>query len=200
MAVVWRQSIEYRQRMARHLTLAELEDGLPEILRAPKDRGLVRLIVSRPEHAQREQLTTAELDPIRGLVGDNWSARGSSRTTDGSAHPEMQLTLMNARVIALVAQEELRWSLAGDQLYVDMDLSVENLPPGTRLRAGSAVVEITPTPHTGCKKFVSRFGVDALKFVSTPTGKQLRLRGVNARVVEPGELRVGDALCRDDSA
>ena len=179
-----------------HLTMVQLEAGLEEIRRSPRDDGAVRLIVRRPENARREVVDTAELDPVQGLIGDNWSTRGSSRTPDGSSHPEMQLTLMNARVISLVAQAASRWSLAGDQLIVDMDLSVDNLPPGTRLRAGSAVIEITPTPHTGCKKFVSRYGADALKFVSTTTGKRLRLRGVNARVLQPGRLRVGDSLRR----
>ena len=183
-----------------HLTLDELEAGMEEICLAPRDRGVVRSIVRRPENARREELATARLDPTQGLVGDNWSTRGSSRTADGSSHPGMQLTLMNSRVISLVAQDESRWSLSGDQLFVDMDLGVENLPPGTRLKVGSATVEITPTPHTGCKKFVARFGVDALKFVSTARARGLRLRGANARVVKSGELRVGDVLQKDESS
>jgi MOSC domain-containing protein YiiM len=99
---------------------------------------------------------------------------------------------MNARVIALVAQDPERWALAGDQLYIDMDLSPENLPPGTRLKIGSAIIEVTPPPHTGCKKFVARFGRDAMLFVNTGAGKQLNLRGINARVVRAGTVRTND--------
>ena len=129
------------------------------------------------------------LDLSEGLVGDNWKTRGSRRTADGSAHPDMQLNVMNARVIALLAQGVERWALAGDQLYIDLDLSFENLPPGTRLALGSAVIEVTGQPHTGCDKFLSRFGVDALKFVNSETGKALRLRGLNAKVVQAGVIR-----------
>jgi MOSC domain-containing protein YiiM len=131
---------------------------------------------------------------VQGLVGDNWRRRGSSRTADGSAHPDMQLNIMNARMIALVAQEKARWPLAGDQLFIDMDLSADNVPPGTHLALGSAVIAVTAQPHTGCKKFAARFGLEALQFVSTPLGKQLNLRGINARVVHPGVIRVGDVV------
>jgi len=125
-------------------------------------------------------------------VGDNWRTRSSSRTPDGSAHPDMQLNVMNSRVIALVAQNKDRWPLAGDQLFIEMDLSAANLPPGTRLAIGSAVIEVTAQPHTGCKKFVERFGLDAMKFVNSPVGEQLHLRGINAKVVQPGVIRLGD--------
>jgi len=176
----------------KHLTLPELEAGMEAILQSPKDQGVLQLIVRRPQVEQREVLQEAELDPAWGLVGDSWKLRGSSRTPDGSAHPEMQLNIMNARVIALLAQIRDRWPLAGDQLYVDLDLSTENLPPGTQLSIGSAVIEVTSPPHTGCKKFMSRYGEDALKFVNSPVGKQLHLRGINAKVVRPGAIRVGD--------
>ena len=174
-----------------HLTLEELEAGLDEIRQSPKDEGIVELIVRRPQVGEREILKEAELHLAHGLVGDNWSVRGSSRTADGSAHPDMQLNVMNARAIALIAQHKERWSLAGDQLFIDLDLSPDNIPPGTRLELGSAVIEVTNQPHTGCKKFVERFGVDALKFVSSPVGKELNLRGINARVVQPGVIKVG---------
>ena len=174
------------------LTIAELEAGLDEIGMSPPNEGVLELIVRRPQIGAREVLEVGELDLVEGLVGDNWRTRGSSRTTDGSAHPDMQLNIMNARVIALVAQEKDRWPLAGDQLFIDLDLSVDNVPPGTQLALGSAVLEVTDQPHTGCKKFVARFGLDALKFVSSPVGEQLQLRGINVKVVHPGVIQVGD--------
>ena len=177
----------------RHLTTAELDAGLEEIRRSPKAEGVLAMIVRRPRVEAREILEEAQLDLIEGLVGDTWKSRSSKRTPDQSPHPEMQLNIMNTRVIALVAQSPERWSLAGDQLYIDLDLSEENLPPGTRLALGDAVIEITPQPHTGCQKFVARFGLDALNWVNSPLGKQMHLRGVNARVVKPGTIRVGDA-------
>lgn len=178
----------------KHLTMAELDAGLDKIRKAPKDEGVLRLIVRRPQIEQREVLEEGELHPIEGLVGDSWMTRGSSRTADGSAHPDMQLNIMNARVAALVAQDKDRWQLAGDQLFIDMDLSAENLPAGTQLAIGSAVIEVTPPPHTGCKKFVSRFGLDAMKFVNSAVGRELHLRGINARVVQPGVIRIGQVV------
>ena len=178
----------------RHLTMEELEAGIEEIRRSPRDEGVLQLIVRRPATLEREMIQEGQLDPAEGLVGDNWRTRGSKSTPDGSAHPEMQLTLMNARTIALLAQDPDRWQLAGDQLFVDLDLSAENLPPGTRLAMGSSVVEITSPPHTGCKKFTTRFGSDAVKFVNSPLGRELHLRGVNARVIQAGSVRVADVV------
>jgi hypothetical protein len=177
-----------------HLTMSELEAGLDTIRQSPKDAGVLELIVRRPQIDEREVLEEGRLDLIEGLAGDTWRTRSSSRTTDGSAHPDMQINIMNARVIALVAQEKERWPLAGDQLFVDLDLSAENLPPWTRLELGSAVLMVTDQPHTGCKKFMARFGLEALEFISSPIGKQLNLRGINAKVVQPGVIRVGDVL------
>ena len=176
----------------KHLTTDELHAGLDEIRRSPKDEGVLELIVRRPSVGEREVLDEGRLDVTEGLVGDTWIARGSRRSNDGLAHPDMQLNIMNSRVIALVAQERERWHLAGDQLFMDLDLSVENLPPGTRLALGSAVIEVTPEPHTGCQKFVARFGLDAMMFVNSPLGRQLNLRGINAKVVQPGTIRVRD--------
>ena len=168
--------------------MQELEAGLDEIRRAPKDQGVLRLIVRRPQVNAREITDEGQLDLAMGLVGDSWGTRGSSR----SRSSDMQLNIMNARAIALVAQSTDRWALAGDQLYIDLDLSADNLPAGTRLAVGSAVIEVTEQPHTGCGKFAARFGTDAMKFVNSPEGRQLRLRGVNAKVVLPGVIRVGD--------
>ena len=159
---------------------------------APKDEGALELIVCRPRVDERETLVQANLDLLEGLVGDSWKTRGSGRTKDGSAHPDMQINIMSSRAISLVAQSKERWPLAGDQLYLDLDLSAKNLPAGTRIALGTAVLEVTPPPHTGCAKFVSRFGLDAMKFVNSELGRELRLRGLNARVIKSGAIRVGD--------
>jgi hypothetical protein len=179
-----------------HLTRPELEAGLDDIRNAPKEEGRLELIVRRPRVDEREVLLEGELDLHEGLIGDTWSERGSSRTPDGRSHPDMQLNVMSARAVALVAREKSRWALAGDQLYIDLDLSEANLPPGTRLALGSALIEVTEQPHTGCRKFVDRFGLDAMKFVNSPMGRALRLRGLNARVVQPGRIRTGDLVTK----
>ena len=180
---------------AVHLTRALLDAGLEEVLRAPSAEGAVELIVRRPAVDEREVLAEAELDLVAGLVGDTWSLRGSKRTADGSSHPAMQLTVMSARVVDLVAGgDRERWPLAGDQLYVDLDLSESNLPAGTQLALGSAVIEVTEEPHTGCAKFSARFGREAHRFVNTREYRHLRLRGLNARVVVPGNVRAGEPI------
>jgi MOSC domain-containing protein YiiM len=170
----------------RHLTRAELDAGLEAIRHSPKDNGVVELIVSRPQPGARVVLDQAQLDPAAGVVSDSWSMRVAA------PDPATQLTVMNARAIALVAQDRARWPLAGDQLYVDLDLAHDNLPPGTQLEIGNAVIEVSAEPHLGCGKFVQRFGVDAMKFVNSPLGRELHLRGINARVVRAGAVRVGD--------
>ena len=180
----------------KHLEAEELEAGLKNILQSPKDHGVLKLIVRRPDVDQREVLEEAELNTTEGLVGDNWRRRGSGMTQDGSAHPEMQLNIMNARVIGLVASSRERWPLAGDQLYVDLDLTKDNLPPGSRLQLGTAILEVSEVPHLGCKKFASRFGVEATKFVNSRRGKQLNLRGINAKVVQSGIVRVGNTASK----
>jgi len=180
----------------RHLTMVELEAGLDEIRMSPKDEGTLELIVRRPRVGERVVLDQGMLDLHDGLSGDTWKDRGSSRSPDGKPHPDMQLNVMNSRVAALVAQDRHRWQLAGDQLFVDLDLSASNLPPGTQLAIGKAVIEVTAQPHTGCQKFVARFGLDAMKFVNSPVGKELHLRGINARVVQPGAIRIGDRVKR----
>ena len=177
-----------------HRTTDELLAGLPEVRRSPPDNGTVELIVCRPARGEREVLEAADLDLVEGLVGDMWGRKPSSKTGDGSPHPDMQITLMNARFAALVAVDPERRALAGDQLYVDLDLGGANLPPGTRLELGAAVIEITAIPHTGCAKFRRRFGADAAELVQTPLGRALNLRGVMARVAVPGTVKAGDIV------
>jgi hypothetical protein len=176
--------------------MPELEAALDRICDSPRDGGMLEMIVRRPTIGEREVVEEGELDPAVGLVGDNWSRRGSRRSSDGGPHPEMQLNIMSSRVVALVAQDRTRWPLAGDQLFVDLDLSAANLPPGTRLQIGTAVVEVTAEPHTGCGKFVQRFGVDAMNFVNSIAHADLHLRGINAKVVQRGTIRVGDRVTK----
>lgn len=178
----------------KHLSMEELEAGLDEIRKSPKDKGVLEMLVCRPEENKREVLETGELDLELGLIGDNWKTRGSSRTNDGFGHPEMQLNIMNARAISLIAQNKERWKLAGDQLFIDIELSDENLPTGSQLKIGTAIIEVTAIPHNGCKKFTERFGIDAVKFVNSPIGKELHLRGINAKVIQAGTISVGDLV------
>jgi MOSC domain len=174
--------------------LSELEADLDRIRAAPAEAGTVELIVRRPAEEQRELLEVAELDLGDGLIGDRWR--------NGDRDPEDQLTIMGARAAAIVSgsSDHADWAQAGDQLYVDFDLSQANLQPGTLLEIGDAVVEVTEPPHLGCGKFARRFGVDALKLVNSDDGRALRLRGVNTRVVEPGTVRRGDRIAKQASA
>lgn len=180
----------------RYATAAELEAGLDWVRRSPARHGRVELIVRRPGVDGREVLDTARLTPTEGLVGDSWRLRQSSSTADGSPDPDRQLTVMNARIASLVARRRDRWELAGDQLYLDLDLSVPNAPSGTRLQVGSAVIELTKPPHLGCAKFLARFGDEAMRFVNSATGRELRLRGANARVLVAGTVRAGDPVTK----
>ena len=180
-----------------HYVAAEtLEAGMAHIRQSPKTTGVVELIARRPDTGQRETPPEAQLDETVGLIGDNWLVRGSSMTPDRRANPAAQLTLMNSRAIALIAGAADRWALAGDQLYVDFDISAENLPAGTHLRIGEAVVEITAEPHTGCGKFKTRYGPAAVAFVNSASGRELCLRGVNARIVTGGIVRLSDPVMK----
>ena len=170
----------------RHLSYAEIAAALPGVERSPRERGTLQLIVRRPSSGQREVLDVGTLDAAEGLVGDRW-ARGKRRRLN-------QLTIMNARFVALLAQSRERWPLAGDQLYVDFDLSAEHVPPGTRIAVGAAEIEVSPEPHTGCRLFAERYGLDAQRFAGSEKGEALQLRGINAWVVKGAEVRVGDEV------
>lgn len=172
------------------LGTADLERGLGHIADSPRDHGTVEMIVRRPAVDEREIVPSAEVEPGSGLIGDSWAGRPHPS-------PEAELTLMNARCVALLAGDVDRWPLAGDQVYVDLDLGVENLPPGTRLRVGTVMVEVSAKPHTGCSKFSARFGEEALAFVNSESGKAMRLRGMNVRVIEGGTIRTGDPVIKE---
>ena len=178
----------------KYLSMPELQPGLDHIRQSPQDQGELMMIVIRPNIDERTIVDKGTLHPHFGLLGDTWQARGSKHTPDGSANINTQITIMNARLIDLLAQSQERWPLAGDQLYVDLNMSDDNLPPGTRLAIGSAILEVSAELHSGCKKFSDRFGVDALKFVNSPEGKQLHLRGINTSVIQGGEIRVGEVV------
>ncbi len=181
---------------ACHRTPDELEAALDQIRQAPADHGTLELIVRRPAVDEREVLESGTLSLEEGLVGDTWNQRGSSKTPGGGPLLDAQLNIMNARAAAAIAGPIERWPLAGDQLYIDLDISLDTLPAGTRLAIGEAVIEVTAEPHTGCGKFSARFGLDALRFVNSPTGRALNLRGINARVVQPGTVHRGDSVVR----
>jgi MOSC domain-containing protein YiiM len=181
----------------RHRTEAELAAGLAAVRQAPRDAGTVEMVVRRPAVDEREVLVEGRLTPEDGLVGDGWRARGSRSTPDGSADPDRQVTIMSSRYVDLLAGgDRSAWPLAGDQLFVDLDLSEASLPAGTRLRVGAALVEVTEPPHTGCAKFSSRFGSEALRLANSTEGRALRLRGLHVRVLEAGSVRPGDAIRR----
>lgn len=184
----------YADFMIEHRPFATLEAGLENIKKSPTDNGMLYMIVVRTHKRERAVPWYCNVSPELGVEGDHWS-KGSWKTLpDGSPDPSVQVTLMNSRCLDLLATEKDRWPLAGDNLIVDMDLSFENLAPGQKLSLGSAILEITDIPHTGCMKFRERFGVDGLKFVSTKTARELRLRGVFARVLNAGVVTVGDHL------
>jgi hypothetical protein len=175
------------------LSTSELEAGIDHIQSSPKDNGVVEKIVSRPAVGERLELDAAQLDLQIGLVGDNWAQRAFGKI---QPNPDMQLNLMNARAIALIAGSPERWQLAGDQFYVDLDLSPKNLPPGSRLLIGDAIIEVTAEPHLGCSKFIARFGRDAALFVNSDVGKALNMRGINARVIQSGKVELNAIISK----
>lgn len=176
----------------RHLAAGEIEQQLAARGPSPARIGTVDMIVRRPDVGEREVLDQGELRVGTGLVGDNYVERGG-RTPDGSAHPEAQLNIMNSRNIDVIAAgDRSRWALAGDQFMVDLDLTVDNLPVGTRLRIGTAIIEVAAKPHTGCAKFSERFGIEAARWVNDV--RDQRRRGLCAMVVEAGTVSTGDRI------
>jgi hypothetical protein len=173
----------------RHRTIAELEPHLDHLAASPKDVGVLELVVCRPARHTRRILDEGMLDAQLGLVGDSWSARAEE-----SVRPDIQVSLINARMVALLSSDPERQALCGDQLYVDLDLSVENLPAGSRVKVGDAVVEISSTPHLGCGIFLHHFGREATRFVNSREGRRLRLRGAKGRVVTGGAVSTGDKV------
>jgi hypothetical protein len=180
-------------------TLAQLTAAYDEMSASPRDVGTVDQIVRRPAVDAREVVTEATFNPRVGLVGDTWLTRGSKHTADGRSDPAAQVTIMNRRIIALIAPDESRWPLAGDQLFVDFDLSVDNLPAGQRLQIGTVLLEVSSQPHTGCDKFTMRFGSDATRFVNSKAGRAQRRRGINTRVIRGGVVRTGDVVRKIDT-
>jgi len=178
-----------------HRTYAELTARLDHLRAAPRDTGTVHLVVRRAALAAREVLTEGRVDPVKGLVGDNWLSRATSVAIAEGRHLDAQLNVMGARMIRMLAGSLEDQAQAGDQLFLDLDLSVVNLPTGSRLAIGDdAVIEVTAKPHRGCAKFVRRYGDEAMRFVNSEVGNELRLRGFNARVVEAGAVRPGDVV------
>ena len=185
---------QFAQHVPYHRPRADIERAAAALGSSPTDNGVVEMIICRPARYERKVLDEGILEVAHGLLGDTWEARGATSTPDGSADPLRQVTLMNSRVLESVAGERDRWELAGDQLIVDLDLSMDSLPAGTRLQIGEAVAEVTEPPHTGCAKFAGRYGADALAWVSGGTGRRQRRRGVHVRVLRSGTVRPGDAI------
>jgi MOSC domain-containing protein YiiM len=173
---------------------AELETHLEHLRSAPRDEGTLRLLVRRPRPRAREVLEAGVLDVDLGLVGDSWSTRRSRWAPDRPPDRDKQVTVMSHRMVSLLADDPAGQALAGDQLFVDLDVSVANLPAGSRLAVGGTVIEVSGKPHLGCAKFERAYGAEAVRFVNSEAGRELRLRGLNGRVVVGGEVRPGDTV------
>ena len=178
-----------------HLSTEQLTERVSGLAPAPTDNGTVSSLVIRPETNAREVVSTIHVVPGQGIVGDNYVARGNSKTPDGAAHPEAQICMMNAPVLDVIADGDSTAALlAGDQLLVDLDLSTHNMPAGTRVSIGSATFEVANKPHNGCAKFAERFGMDAARFANSD--KVQRYRGINVMVVTEGDVSVGDTITK----
>ncbi len=180
----------------QHLTTAQIEAGLHLVDQSPSDHGTVKAIVIRPDVNERQRLQQVEVSQKGGVHGDAWARGCWMSLPDGSPHPDVQVTLTNSRFMDLIAHDESNWAPAGDNLFVDLDLSDDNLKPGQRLTLGTAILEVTAVPHNGCKKYAQRYGKDAVKFVNTKIGKALHLRGIYAKVVQAGTIAVGDTISK----
>ena len=180
--------------MTQHKSMQELKAGLPEILAAPKDNGEIKAVVIRPASGERQDVTSCDVSLEGGVRGDHW-AKGCWKTTeDGKPHPDVQICIMNSRCIDLIAGDRANWPRAGDNLFIDMDLTPDNLPPGHRITVGNTTLEITDTPHKGCAAFIERYGRDACVFVNVGDGDKYKLRGIYARVIKTGTITVGDTV------
>lgn len=177
-----------------HLSTEQIEAGLEHVLASPADGAPVAAIVRRPAAGKREELTLCVLTTAGGLIGDHWAQGAWKSLADGSPDPEVQVSLMNSRFIDLIATARSNWAPSGNNFFVDMDLSASNLPIGQRLTLGTAEIEISPVPNTGCKFFIERYGRDACVFVNRGVGREHRLRGVYAKVIKDGCVQLGDEL------
>ncbi len=182
--------------MAPHRTMEELKAGLPDIVASPADNGSLAAIVVRPDYGMRLDVQSRKISLAGGVEGDRWATACWRTLPDGSSNPDVQVCIMNSRCISLIAGEREAWPMAGDNLFIDMDLSPGNIAPGQKLAVGETIIEITDIPHTGCQKFIDRYGRHACVFVNTGEGKKLKLRGIYAQVVKDGTVNVGDRVTK----
>jgi hypothetical protein len=181
-----------------HLSLEELQSHLDSIKQSPQDDGILKAIVIRPVSNERVGMESSVVTPDGGVHGDRWAKQAWLNLPEEELEPKAQITVMNSRAAEVIARNRARWPLAGDNLYVDLDLSEDNLQAGQQLSIGSAVFEITPQPHNGCGKFEQRFGAEALKWVNSEEGKHHHLRGIYIKVVKAGVINVDDTITKAD--
>ncbi len=180
----------------KYAAQSDIDRRMDWVLNAPRDKGRVKLIVVRPQTNQRTMLEQVLFSREAGVTGDNWQQHCWKKCDDGKADPSVQVAIMNARMIEVLAGHKNNWPLAGDQLFVDFDLGINNLSPGDQLQVGGAVLEITAEPHRGCGKFKKRFGETALQYVNSAQGDAHRLRGIYATIISNGDVSIGDTICK----